>query len=110
MFRDHEDGTAPLTADRKALNEAQGDQGDGSPDADLRVSREKADQDGRHAHQDQAEHEETLASDPVTEMAKDDAADRPGNEPEGIGGKSQQCARNGVIVWEEEAIEDQGGG
>ena len=80
------------------------------PDADLGIGRQQADQHRRHAHQDQAQHQQPLAADPVAEMAEDDAADRPRDEAERIGGEGEQGAGQRIVGGEEQPVEDQGGG
>ena len=90
MLGRHQHRAAPFAADGEALDQAQDDQRDRRPDADLRIGRQKADQHGGDAHQDQAQHQQSLAADAVAEMAEDDAADRPRDEAERIGREGQQ--------------------
>ena len=98
MLGRHQHRPAPFAADREALDEAQHDQRDRRPDADLRVGRQQADQHRRDAHQDQAQHQQPLAPDPVAIMAEDDAADRPRDEAERIGGEGEQGAGQRIVV------------
>ena len=103
MLGRHQHRPAPFAADREALDQAQDDQRDRRPDADLLVGRQQADQHGRDAHQDQAQHQQPLAPDPVAIMAEDDAADRPRDEAERIGGEGEQGAGQRIIVRERTA-------
>ena len=80
---------------------------DRRPDADLRVGRQQADQHGRDAHQDEAQHQQALAPDPVAIMAEHDPADRPRDEAERIGGEGEQGPGQRVEGGEEQLVEHQ---
>ena len=51
--------------------------------------------------------EHLLAADPVTEVTEDHAAERPGDEPDGVGAERQQRRVDRVGVREEQRAEDQ---
>src|SRR6185312_8317506 len=72
----HEHGPAPLAAKTKALKDAENEQQDRRPDADLGVGWHEADQEGRNAHDHQRKDEHALAADAVAEVAEDNAAER----------------------------------
>ncbi len=109
-LRGQQHRTAPLAADADALGEAQHDQQDRREDADLAVGGQDADQEGGHTDQHQGPDQHLLAADQVAEAAEDDAAERPGDVADGVGGERQQGAGERVVAREEEVTEDQGGG
>ena len=56
---------------------------------------------------DERQHEHRLAADLVAVVADDDAADRPRDEPDGVGAEGGQRAHQRVEGGEEQAVEDQ---
>jgi hypothetical protein len=104
MFGRHQHRAAPFAAYGEALDEAKQDKQDRGPDADLFISREEPDQHGRHPHQDEAQHQEALAADPVAIMAEDDASDRPREEAERISRERQQRAGQRVVGREDSLL------
>ena len=103
-------GAAVLAADADALQDPQHDQGDRGPDADLVVRRQQADRGGADAHDQQGQDQHLLAADPVAEVAEDQPADRPGEEPDGEGGEGRELRGRSVQPVEVELVEDQAGG
>ena len=106
----HQDGAAPLGAERQALNDANGHQQDRCQHADGRVGRQQADRERGQAHEDQRRDQDRLAADLVTEVAADDATERPGDEPDAERRERQQGARQRAGVREERRAEVQRGG
>jgi hypothetical protein len=82
----------------------------GGPDADGVIGRHQPDAEGRHPHDEQRQDQHGLAPDPVAEVTEDDPAERPGGEPDPVGGQGQEGARGRVGLGEEELVEHQGGG
>ena len=103
----HQDGAAPLAADREALHQAAGQQEERGGDADGGVRRQQADREGRDAHQEERSDEHLLAADPVTEVAEDDAAEGAGDEAERVGAEGQQGRGGGLALGEEQRAEDE---
>jgi hypothetical protein len=110
MLCRHQHRSAPFAAHREALDESKGDQAGRRPDPDLRIGRKKPDQDRRDPHQDEAQHEQALAADPVAIMAEDDPAQWPGKEADGISGEGEQGPDERIVGGEEELVEDEGRG
>ncbi len=110
VLGDHQHRAAPFAADREALDDAKDDQSNGRPYADAVVARHDPDQDGCEAHHHEAPHQQFLAADAVAEMAEDDAAERPRDEADGVGGEGEQGADQRVERGEEQLVEDEGGG
>ena len=106
----HQDRTAPLAAEAQPLQEAQQHQQDRRPDPDRRVGRQQADRERGDAHQQQGHDQDVLAADLVAVVAEDHAAERPGDEPDGVGGEGQQGADQRLEAGEEQLVEDQRGG
>ena len=109
MLGRHQHRPAPFPADREALDQPQDDQADGRPDADRGIGGKQADEHGGEAHHDEAEHQQFLTADAVAEMAEDNAAERPGNEADRIGGEGEQRADERVEAGEEQLVEDERG-
>jgi hypothetical protein len=107
MLGDQKHRAAPFAADREALDQSEQDQGERSDDSRLGVGREHADQGGGDPHQDEAEHQQPLAADPVAEMAEHDASHRPRHEAERVGGEGEQGAGQRIEFGEEELVEDE---
>ena len=107
MLHRHEHGAAPFAADAEALRDAEQDQRHGGPRADLLVGRQQADQERGDAHHDECQHEHRLASDPVAVVADDDAAERAGDEADGVGAEGRQRAGQRIEGRKEQAIEDE---
>ena len=77
MLRDVDGRAAVLAAEREALKKTQRDEDDRREDADLRVRRQKADEDGRETHDRDGDQERVLAADDVPERTEEDGAERP---------------------------------
>ena len=90
-------------------DQAQGQQQQGSSDADGGVVRHEADGEGRGAHGDQRDQQHGLASHPVAEVAEEDGADHTGQVGGGEGEEGEDGADGAVELWEEDPVEDQCG-
>ena len=110
MLGSHQHRPAPFSADGEALDQPQDDQRDRSPDTDLCIGREQADEDRRDAHHDQTEHQEALAADAIAEMSKDDPADGPSDEAQRIGREREHRTDERVELGKEQLVEDERGG
>ncbi len=77
----------PLAADGESLDEAEGDEQGGGPVADLTVGGQAAHQEGGRADEEETELEQLLAAELVAEVTEHDAAERPGDEADGVGGE-----------------------
>ena len=89
----HQHRAAPLAADGEALQQPADQQQDRGGDADGGVRRQQADREGGDPHHHQRDDQHLLAPDPVTEVAEDDAAERPGDEAERVGAEREQRRR-----------------
>ena len=101
----HQGGAAPFTAGGEALDDAEQDQQDRSPDADLGVGRQHADQRRGGTHHDEGEDQHGLAAEAVTQVAGDDGAERAEQEADADEGKGQdlrQARIGGVQRCEEQ--------
>src|SRR5207248_8975459 len=76
-FHRHQHGAAPLSSDTDALAQPEDDQYHGRPEADARVSRHEADDEGRDSHQQQGPDQGGLPADAVAVSAEEPGADRP---------------------------------
>ena len=103
-------GAAVLTTNADALQDAECDQQDRSPDPDGVVRREQADQRRTDSHDQQRQDQHLLAADPVSEVAEDQAADRPGQESDREGPERRELRCGAVEPTEEELVEDESGG
>ena len=65
-----------LATDRETLDQSQEHEQQRRRDADRRVGRQQADQERRHAHHRDRQHEQRTASDTITDPAEHQAADR----------------------------------
>ena len=110
MLGDHQHRAAPLAAEPEALHEAQRDEQDRGGDADRLVGGQEADRARGQAHHQQRRDEHVAAARAVAEVAGDDAADRPRDEADRVGGEGQQRADQRLGVREEEVAEDERGG
>ena len=111
VLGDDQHGAAPLTAEREALDEPQGDQQDRGQHADGGEGGQQPDREGRAAHHQQRDDQQLLAADPVAEVAEDQGADRPGEEarPRRCA-KAAGCRRTRRLLGEEQGREDERGG
>jgi len=99
-------GAAVLSAQRQALQDAQGNEDDRRRDADLLVARQDADQEGRGAHQQDGHQEGVLTADHVAQAAEHQRAERAHDE---AGGEGEQGEDEGCIrVADEELLGDDG--
>ena len=106
-FHCHDDGAAVFGAGAEALQQPQQQQQDRCPDADRRIGRQQADQEGAAADQQQGRHQHRLAAHPVAEMAEEQAAERARQEADGEGGEGRQRADGGIVFREEQLAEHQ---
>ncbi|MCY1236276.1 hypothetical protein D9M72_489240 [compost metagenome] len=110
MLSHEQHGAAPFTTDGEALHEAQEHQERRRPVANLRECGEAAHREGGNTHQDDAQLEQLLPAEFVTEVAENDAADRAGNEAHCIGDESgDDPVQLSAGVGEEHLAENQGG-
>jgi hypothetical protein len=99
---------APLAAEADALDDAQRNQQDRRPDADLMIGRQQSDAERTEPHHRHGDHQHRLAADAVAEMAEQDAADRAGEKAGRVCAERRQRAGQRIDVREEQAVEDQG--
>src|SRR5699024_8716842 len=109
MFDGHEHGTAPLTADAKALRHTQYYEQDRCGHADSVVTRQEADREGGHTHHEQGQHEHRLATELVTEVTEDQSAEGTGNEGDSEGTQGSQLTGQRVEGGEELLVEREDG-
>jgi hypothetical protein len=109
VLDDHQGGAAPLTADREALHDPQGDQQDRRPHADRVVGRQQADEEAAGAHQRHGQQHHRLAADPVAEVAEEEAAEGACHVTGGEGAEGRDGPHGGVGPGEEQIAEDQRG-
>ncbi|GAA2806907.1 hypothetical protein GCM10020219_093330 [Nonomuraea dietziae] len=107
VLGDDEHRAAPLAAQREALHQAERGQQQRSRAADGRVRGQAADEEGRHAHHEQADDQQRLAAEAVAEVAEDQAAERAGHEADGVGEEREERAGQRVGVGEEQDVEDE---
>ena len=98
VLHGHQGGAAPFTAGGEALDDAQQDQQDRGPDADLGVGRQHADQGRGGAHHDEGEDQHGLAAEAVAEVAGDDGAQRTEQEADADQREGQDLRQAGVGV------------
>jgi hypothetical protein len=106
----HQHRSAPLPADREALDQAEDHEQHRGENTDLCVARQQTDRDRRRAHPDEAVDQHRLAADLVTEVTEHDSADRPGEEPGREGAERGDRAGQAREAGEEERVEHQRGG
>ena len=99
MLDGHQGGAAPFTAGGEALDDAEEDQQDRGPDADLRVGGQHADQGRGGTHHDQGEDQHGLAAEAVAQVAGDDRAERAEQEADADQGEGEDLrqARVGFV-------------
>ena len=104
-------GTAPFPTQREALDEAQRHQQDWSPDADRGEGGQAAHQHGGRADHENGGLQRLLAAQLVPDVAEDHAAQRPGNEADGVG---QEGGDDAVVfiahLGQQHLAENQGSG
>ena len=103
----HQDGAAPLATDADALGDPQEGQQDRRCDADGGVAGKQADEERRHAHEDERRHQRGLPAHPVAVVPEDRRADRTGGEPDEQGREGEQDAGERRAAGEEQLREDQ---
>ena len=103
----HERGAAPLAAGREPLQQAQHEQQDRGGDADARVGGQQADAHRRQTHDQQGGDEHALAPEPVAEVARDDPAQRAGDEADADGRERGEQRGGRVERGEEQLAEHQ---
>ncbi len=106
----HQDGAAPLAADREALHQPADQEQDRRAEADGGVRRQQADREGGGTHHHQGDDEHLLAADPVTEVSEDHTTERPGDEAQRVGAEGQKRGGHRLRLGEEQLAEHQGGG
>ena len=72
VFRDKHPGARYFAADGRALDDAHQQQQKRRPQADLRVGRQQAHDQGRHGHHEDAQREHLLAAEQVAKVRHDD--------------------------------------
>ena len=82
----------------------------GASDPGRLVGRQQPDQERREADEHEGGDERRLPADAVAVVAEHDAAERPGEEPDGVGGERGHRPGDRVDGREEQAVEDEGGG
>jgi len=103
----HQHRAAPFATDAQPLHEAQGHEQHRGEHAGLLVGGQQADAERGHAHQHERRHEHGLAAQLVAEVPEDDAAQRPREEADRVGGKGRHRACQRVHVREEQLVEHQ---
>ena len=101
---------APLAAGGQALQQAQRDEQDRGPHADLGVGGQQADEGGGQAQADQREGQDELAAEAVAEVAGDDRAERADEEGDAEGDPRGDLGAVLAHRLEEEGGEDECGG
>ena len=106
-FHRQQHRAAPFAADADPLDEAQYDQHDRAPDADLLIGRDASDQEGRQAGQQQGRDQRGLPTDAIAVMAEDCCADRTRDEADRENGERLQGAGQWVGRRKIQLREDQ---
>ncbi|SVJ75719.1 Uncharacterised protein [Klebsiella pneumoniae] len=109
MLGDEDPSPRHLPANRGALDHPQQEQRQGRPDADLRVGRKQAHDQGRHRHHEDAQGEHALAPEQVAEVGHDHAAQRPRQVAGGEQAEGLQLTQPFRHVRREEQLADHGG-
>ncbi len=97
-------GATIFTAQRQALQKAEGQQGNRRGNADLLVIGQKADSKGRQPHDDHGEQEGRLATDQITDVAKHESAERAHNKAGGKGHQRENETRGLVDAFDFEEV------
>src|SRR6266550_2434089 len=105
----HQHRAAPFAADADPLDETQDDEEESAPDANRRIGRDEADEEGGDAHQQQRGDQCRLAADAVAVVAEDRRPDRPGNKPDGVNHKDVEGRNGGIGFGEEQVGKDESG-
>src|SRR6185437_96342 len=98
-------GAAPFAADSDSLENAERQQRDRCPDADLLIGRQQAERECCRAHDDQRENENGLAADAVAEVTEDDCTHRARQKADGVGRPRQHRADVWIGGREEQLVE-----
>ena len=109
VFRHNYPRPRHLAADRRALDDAHQQQQQRRPEADLRISRQQAHDQGRHGHHEDAQGEHLLAPQQVAEVRHDDAAQRTRQVAGGKDAEGLHHAQPLGHVDGEEQLPDHGG-
>jgi len=107
VFGGHQNGTAPLATDGKALHQAAENQQQWSGESDRFMGGQEADGKCCHAHQEQADDQHLLAADPVPKVAEDYAAQRARDEADGVSAERQEYAGGRFVTRKEQGAEDE---
>src|SRR5207342_2917769 len=99
---------AVFAAEREPLQQSQRDQDHWRGDADARVTRQQADQEGRRAHDHDGDQEGVLAPDQVAESAEHQRAERPHRETGGEGEQGEDEGAGFIQATEELLGDDRG--
>ena len=107
MLDNHERRAAPFAAQRDALDEAQGNQKDRCPHANLLVGRETPDRERAKRHDRHGDHQHGLAADSIAKVAEDRPADRARDEADRVGRERRQGSAERIDGGKEQGVEDQ---
>ena len=110
VFVGQQQRTAPFTADTHALNNAQGYQQGGRPEAHHLIGGKQADRHRGAAHQRQGQHQRLLAADAIADMSENDAADGADKKGQREGEPGEDQADDRVDHRKEDFVEHQRGG
>ena len=108
MLSDVDCGAAVFAAGGETLQHAQHDERDGRCDANGVVAGQKADEEGRRAHEDDGDDECVLAPDDVAEPTEYDGAERTHDEPGGEGEQGEDALLCFAVGGEELRANDRG--
>src|ERR1700746_1574927 len=100
---------APFAADTHSLDEADGSQDDGAPDAGLLIGWDEADGKGREAGQQKGRDQRSLAADAIAVVTEDRRSDWAGDEADAVDGECLQLADQGIGFRKKELAEDEAG-
>ena len=110
VFVGQQQRTAPFTADTHALNNAQGNQQGGRPQAHHLIGGKQADRHRGAAHQRQGQHQRLLAADAIADMGENDPADGADKKGQREGEPGEDQADDRVDHRKEDFVEHQRGG
>jgi hypothetical protein len=92
---------AVLAAERETLQQSQEDEDHGRRDADPRITGQDADDERRHAHDEDGDEEGVFAADEIAEPTEHQRAERPHREAGGEGEQREDEPRRRVHAREE---------
>ena len=85
VLEGHRTGAGDLAGHGEALDEPANDKKDRSEDADLLISRQEPDGNGREPHQEHAHEQHVFAAVGVAPVPEDEGADRPADIADAVG-------------------------